>query len=92
LTEFEADQRVEGKRRAADDREHDALALLELEVAPEVGIALAEGHRADQDDEQQSRHLDQRTRIAASATSTSGRSMNSLSSPPRTRARACSPR
>ena len=57
---LEADQRVEGQRRAADDQQRHRVALLELEHPARVAAAVGEEGRADHDDEHQAAHLDQR--------------------------------
>ena len=57
---LEADQRVEGERGAGEDRDERALALLELERAAGVDVALAERDGRDQHDQQQAADLDQR--------------------------------
>ena len=57
---LEADQRVEGQCGAGEGRGKDRRALLELERAADVRVALPQGHRRDEHDQHQSRQLDDR--------------------------------
>ena len=57
---LEADERIERKRRPGQHSEHGAFAVLELEVPPEVGVAVPESPRADGDNDREPAQLDER--------------------------------
>jgi len=57
---LEADQGIESERRPGENREKRAVALLELEVSPDVAVPGAQDPEADRDDDQEPGKLDHR--------------------------------
>ena len=55
---LEADQGIESERRPGENREKRAVALLELEVSPDVAVPGAQDPEADRDDDQEPGKLD----------------------------------